>query len=123
MMVDTFRLQDLPFPGFSQLTWEHESTIDGSLFDIGEDAGYTNLGIHKVSGQIWLAEDTEQIRELECFLGSPNITEPIQVQADIKTNDLIIDKMPVIVYKLREIKENYKMIHTGKWSIKRQIWK
>ena len=69
LKVNTFLLQDSPFPGFDVLTWEHQSFIDGTLWDIGNDAGYTPIGITKVHGQIWTTDNTNQIDELEYFIG------------------------------------------------------
>ena len=61
LKVNTFALYDSPFPGFELLTWDHETFVDGTLWDIGDDAGYTPIGITKVYGQIWLAQDVNQV--------------------------------------------------------------
>ena len=117
--VNTFALQDQPFPGFELLTWEHESFVDGTLWDIGVDAGYTPIGITKVYGQLWIAQDMQQITELEYFLGvGSGLTEPMNTKAYIQTHD-VVDSINTVIYRLRNIDTNYLIVHDGKWMIKR----
>jgi hypothetical protein len=119
LKVNTFALQDQPFPGFELLTWDHESFVDGTLWDIGADAGYTPIGITKVHGQIWLAQDTQQISELEYFLGvQSGLTERMNTKAYIQTHD-VAEKVDAVIYRLRNIDTNYLIVHDGKWMIKR----
>lgn len=119
LKVNTFNLKDEPFPGFELLTWEHESYTNGTLWDIGFDAGYTPIGISKVHGQIWLSHETQQISELEYFLGvHSGLTEPIKTK--IFVQDVFgLDTIDATVYKLREIRSAYNIVHDGKWTIKR----
>ena len=117
--MNTFALQDQPFPGFELLTWEHESFVDGTLWDIGVDAGYTPIGITKVYGQLWIAQDMQQITELEYFLGvGSGLTEPMNTKAYIQTHD-VVDSINTVIYRLRNIDTNYLIVHDGKWMIKR----
>lgn len=119
LKVNTFALQDEPFPGFELLTWEHESFVDGTLWDIGNDAGYTPIGITKVHGQLWLAQDTQQISELEYFLGvQSGLTEPMSTKVFIQTHD-VAERIDAVIYRLRNINTNYLIVHDGKWMIKR----
>lgn len=119
LKVNTFALQDEPFPGFELLTWEHESYTDGTLWDIGTDAGYTSIGLSKVQGQLWLAHDLQQIKELEYFLGAKTgLTEPISAKITVQ-DDYFAEKIDAIIYRLREIKSIYNIIPDGKWIIKR----
>jgi hypothetical protein len=119
LKVNTFNLSDEPFPGFELLTWEHESYTDGTLWDIGFDAGYTPIGVSKVHGQIWLAHDTQQILELEYFLGAHSgLTEPLKAKIYIR-DELVVEKVDATVYKLREIRNDYNIVYDGKWLIKR----
>jgi hypothetical protein len=119
LKVNTFTLQDEPFPGFELLTWDHESFIDGTLWDLGSDAGYTPIGITKVHGQIWLAHDVQQISELEYFIGAKSgLTEPITTQCYI-LNEGFTEKIDTVVYRLREIKTIYNIVSDGRWIIKR----
>lgn len=119
LKVNTFLLQDEPFPGFELLTWENESFIDGTLWDIGDDAGYTPIGMTKVHGQLWLSNNSQQINEFEYFVGAKSgLTEPIKTKCHILTNDFV-DTLDVTVYRLIEIKNIYNIIHDGKWLIKR----
>ena len=121
LKVNTFRLYDQPFPGFSLLCWEHEASIPGTLWDMGVDAGYTPLSANltDVSGQIWLSDNIQQISELEYFIGvHSGLTEPIKQKALISTKDLTKECIDVTVYKLKEIKKDYIIINDGKWSIR-----
>ena len=119
LKVNTFNLKDEPFPGFELLTWDHESYTNGTLWDIGFDAGYTPIGISKVHGQVWLAHDINQITELEYFLGvNSGLTEPVKTKIFIQ-DTLGTEKIDATVYKLREIKSAYSIVYDGKWLIKR----
>lgn len=119
LKVNTFNLRDEPFPGFELLTWDHESYTNGTLWDIGFDAGYTPIGVTKVHGQVWLAHDSQQISELEYFLGAySGLTEPLKTDIFVQT-DFGVEKINGTVYKLKEIKSVYNIVYDGKWSIKR----
>lgn len=119
LKVNTFNLRDEPFPGFELLTWEHESFTNGTLWDIGNDAGYTPIGIAQVYGQIWLAHDLNQLNELEYFLGAKTgLTEPMKTECYIMC-DGIAEKIDVTVFRLREIRTIYSIVSDGKWIIKR----
>ena len=119
LKVNTFQLKDQPFPGFELLTWEHESYTEGTLWDIGFDAGYTPIGISKVHGQVWLSRDHQQISELEYFLGvHSGLTEPMKTKIYIQDN-FGNEKITATIYKLREIKSIYSIVYDGKWLIKR----
>ncbi len=120
LKVNTFSLYDSPFPGFELLTWDHESFVDGTLWDIGDDAGYTPIGITKVYGQLWLPQDINQVSELENFLGvHSGLTEPMKTKCSIIAND-IAERLDVVIYRLRRIDMNYTIVHDGKWMIKRK---
>jgi hypothetical protein len=120
LKVNTFLLKDSVFPGFDLLTWEHESYIDGTLWDMGYDAGYTPIGISKVYGQIWIAQDLKKISDLEYFLGvKSGLTEPIVTQCHINSNEFI-GTLDTVVYRLKNINNRYNIVHDGKWLIKRE---
>ncbi|NBP56314.1 hypothetical protein EBU71_07245 [bacterium] len=120
LKVDTFNLRDQPFPGFELLTWEHESYIHGTLWDIGLDAGYTEIGIDNVYGQIWLTDSIDPLQELSYFLGYPNRTYQKKMRAIINDdNNLIKEQIDATVYILKEIRPEYKRINDGKWFLKR----
>jgi len=120
LKVDTFNLRDQPFPGFELLTWEHESYIHGTLWDIGLDAGYTEIGIDNVYGQIWLTDSIDPLQELLYFLGYPNRTYRKKMRAIINDdNNLIKEQIDATVYILKEIRPEYKRINDGKWFLKR----
>jgi gamma-glutamylcyclotransferase (GGCT)/AIG2-like uncharacterized protein YtfP len=120
LKVDTFHLKDAPFPGFEILTWEHESFLHGTLWDLGVDAGYTEIGLNNVYGQIWITEYPNQLLELNEFLGYPNITSPKRKKVTIHSSaDMINEELDCIVYTLNTIKSEYKIIKDGKWQLKR----
>jgi hypothetical protein len=119
LKVNSFLLKDEPLPGFNLLTWDHESYIHGTLWDIGNDAGYTPIGISKVHGQIWLAEDLDRIQELEFFLGvKSGLTEPIVTECYINSNEFV-GTINTVVHKLSKIETIYNIVPDGKWLIKR----
>jgi hypothetical protein len=120
LKVNTFFLTDEPFPGFELLTWDHETFVDGTLWDIGDDAGYTPIGITKVYGQVWIPQDINKVSELEYFLGvHSGLTEPMKTKCHIVDNN-IHESIDAIIYRLRAIDRNYTIVHDGKWMIKRR---
>lgn len=121
MRVDKFRLYDAPYPGFELLTWEDHTKTFGTLWDIGDDAGYTSIGNNFVKGQLWLANDLTKIDELEYFLGAKSgLTEPHKIKVYIQKDD-IMEQVDAIVYKLKKIETIYKIVNDGYWSIKRSM--
>lgn len=121
LKVNTFLPHDAPIPGFDLLAWENECFTFGSLWDLGLDAGYTSLGKGNVRGQLWLAENLDSIKELEYFLGAQSgLTEPHKVKVTIHSgNPPLIETLDAIVYRLTKIRENYKLLNTDNWWIKR----
>lgn len=120
LKVNTFALQDEPFPGFELLTWEHQSYAYGTLWDIGVDAGYTPIGLAQVQGQLWLAHDIQRIEELEYFIGAKSgLTEKSFAKIHIQA-DGIFENLDATVYKLAQIKPIYNIVPDGKWMIKRE---
>lgn len=119
LKVDTFQLQDQPFPGFELLTWEHESKAPGTLWDLGIDAGFTTIGKGFVKGQLWVAHDLDKVKELELFVGvESGLTEPTKIPVLVET-DACQTTVEAIVYKLREIKNIYNIVSDGHWLLKR----
>ncbi len=120
LKVNPFILNDAPLPGFDLLAWEHECSVKGTLWDIGYDAGYTFIGNTDVKGQLWIAETVSAVKELEEFVGvNSGLTEPMKVKVEITPEPLIKEVVDAVVYKLTKIKNEYKIVHTGNWMLKR----
>lgn len=121
LQVDTFNLNDAPFPGFELLTWEHESFIEAGLWDIGNDAGVTLSPFTKVYGQTWLTDSTTPITELQDFLQVPQSThiEKVKIHIEIK-NDLQKNHINGIVFALNEVKPHFKRLTEERWFLRRK---
>ena len=122
LKVSPFIFGDAPIPGFELLTWDNESSIFGTLWDIGIDAGVTKIGKGLVYGQLWLAEDTNKIETLEEYMGvKSGLREPSPVDVQIQTKDGEIQEViKAITFHLTKIRDYYKIVEDGKWQIKRQ---
>lgn len=121
LKVDTLQLKDQPFPGFELLTWDHESFVHGTLWDTGIDAGYTEIGLDNVYGQIWITEKYDAIDELSFFLGYPQRTYSKKLKVTIKAEDLISETIEALVFPLRKIEPHFNRIHDGRWFLKRGL--
>lgn len=111
---------DAPLPGFELLTWEHESFIVGSLWDIGPDCSYTTIGQTEIHGQIWLEESRGAGKELEYFSGvRSGLTELVTVPVRIKY-DGVDTEFDVCTFRLKQILPTYKLLRNGSWWIKKE---
>lgn len=117
LKVNPFILQDQPYPGFELLTWDNESWTDGTLWDLGLDAGYTKIGLGSVYGQVWKCLSHSREKELEDMFIHDNLLKPTEIKV------LIQDIPPIIItartFQLNSILTDYKIISDGKWMIKR----
>ena len=120
LKVSPFLLQDSPLPGFRVLTWEHESWTNGTLWDLGKDAGFSIIGKDKVYGQLWVAEDLNRIEDINSFFGvKSGLTIPTEIDVSILIDNLITESIPAITFALESIKPTYKIVSDGKWLIRR----
>lgn len=116
LKVNPFVLHDSPVPGFELLSWDHESWTEGTLLDIGGDAGFTPIGHHRVYGQIWIAHSFEHVDFIEQAFGcSSGISSPEKIKVKVEPDSII----EAITYRLTKIPSDSKIIEDGKWLIKR----
>jgi hypothetical protein len=117
LKVNPFILNDTPLPGFEILSWDHESWTEGTLLDLGNDAGFTPIGHHKVYGQIWIAKSFEYLRFMEESFGvHSGISSPEKIVVKLEPDTTL----EAITYRLTNIPSDSKIIKDGKWIIKRQ---
>lgn len=102
-----------PPEGFQVLSWETESFVCGSLWDIGCDLGYTPEGFSAVSGQVWKAEAPELEKKLHEMIGDH--TFPIKTKAILKELD---ETIPVTVFCLKEVKPSFIRLYNT-WILKK----
>jgi hypothetical protein len=121
LKVNSFILQDTTYPGFELLTWEKESWTQGTLWDIGEDAGFTIIGKSNVSGQLWICRDVQKEKEIYNLFGvDSGISQPIDIEVKIKTQeDLVEETIKAKTFALTKILESYRIVNDGFWTIKR----
>lgn len=111
-----FILQDSPLPGFEILSWD--SWTLGTMWDIGDDAGYTKIGKQKVHGQLWKLEDPsrpviEKIREYAGIY--KGVKEETLVTVKVPINDLISHDLQATTFSLSKIDTNYTIVNDGRW--------
>lgn len=121
LKVNTFILQDQPFPGLSVLTWETQSYTKGTLLDIGVDSVFIPNGNYKVFGQLWTVEDLNKISEFEDFLGiHDGLKKIIEIPVTIEYDKERLGQYKAITYTSNKlILSNFKVVEDGKWMIKR----
>lgn len=119
LKVNPFVLQDQPLPGFEVLVWENEAWTLGTLLDIGVDAGFTPIGHTKVHGQLWLAKDIYQTKQLETLAGvESGLTKIIKIPVVIQ-NNILKEEIEALTFKLTNISDYHRIVNDGKWTIKR----
>jgi hypothetical protein len=109
-------LAEAAIPGFRVLTWNAE--VDGTLWDIGNDSGYTRLGISTVKGQLWIPDNYNNYSDLKSFCRvDEGLTEITKVKAKFKIepDDIVSEEFEVLTFALTSIKSQYKIIYTGIW--------
>ena len=120
LKVNPFLLYDQPVSGFEILSWDNQSWTNGTLWDIGVDAGYTRIGKGSVYGQIWLTRDVNKIPDLEDMLGVyRGLREPVEVDVSLEIEPSVIEHIKAITFQLKTISNEYKIVNDGKWLIKR----
>jgi hypothetical protein len=121
LKVDPFHLRDQPVPGFDLLTWDHQSYVFGTLWDIDGDAGISEVGIDRVYGQVWTYDHGDQLKVLYEYFGAPKISYPVVRKVYIEDkDDLINEKISATIFLLSKILPQYTMIRDGRWSLKRE---
>lgn len=114
--VNTLHPNDGPFPGFKLVTYENESWTMGTLIDIGVDAGFTNLGHHRVYGQLWRAEDPNRLYEFEDIIGiRSGFNELIKIPVEVESEGII----DALTYRIKNLPKPFEIIPSGRWSIKK----
>lgn len=110
---------DAPVPGFELLAHENQCSTIGTLWDIGNDAGFTLIGKTLIRGQLWIAKDMDAITELEDYLGVyKGLTVPEKITVDVVYEDIMLkEELPATIYKLATIKPAYKMLDDGWWTL------
>jgi len=121
LKVNSFVLHDTPYPGFELLTWDMESWTFGTLWDLGDDAGYSRIGKSDVKGQVWICKNKEKENELNKFFGVEiGLTEPVEINVNIKTNDnIVVEEVKAKTFALTKIQKEYTIVNDGYWMIKR----
>ena len=122
LKVNTLFPNDTPIPGFNLVAWDTEAWTYGTLLDLGDDASFTPIGHTKVSGQLWYADNTKAIKELEYFAGvKSGFVREIEVPVIVECNeDLIKEEISAITFALNEINSTkYEIVDNGKWYIKK----
>lgn len=111
-------LSDAPIPGFRVLSWKAE--VNGTLWDIGGDAGMSKIGINKVQGQLWIPDTYDHYSTLKSFCRvDEGLTEPFNTKASFKIDptDITSEEVEVLTFALTKIDPQYKIIHTGVWGV------
>lgn len=120
LKVNPFILQDKPLPGFNLLSWDNETSVEGSLWELDcGDAAYSKIITTSVRGQLWKLEDPDpdNISFLEDCVGvSKGICAPLEVNVTVTINELEKQQLRAITFALNRIIPNYKLIKDGRWK-------
>lgn len=115
LKVNPFVLGDAPFPGFDLVAWD--GWTYGTLWDRGEDAGFTLIGKTKVHGQLWRLLEPTKLPELEDFWGvTRGNNELSEVEIVVPINEIENETIKAITYTLTKIDTSYKIVYDGKWK-------
>lgn len=108
---------DQPYPGFDFLVGEAVCSAKGTLYDLGNDAGYIPEGNSLVSGQIWIAESAYTIRELRSFFIPNGNCKEIPIRVKIKEDKEQLE-IPVVTFGLERVPFGAKRIESGYWAVR-----
>ena len=114
--VNTFLPSDRPLPGFRLITYESESWVEGTLLDLGRDAGYTPIGHTQVFGQIWYAEEPDSV---DLLLDMVGIKSGMNELFEVPVYTVSDDTLNAFTYRLTTIPHGSDIVRDGKWTIKR----
>lgn len=119
LKVSPFFLKDSPVPGFELVTWDHQSWVYGTLYDIGDDAGFTPIGKDKVHGQVWRTDSIYNVYDLAKYSGVyDGLTEEVDLKVKIEDEGLE-QILKATTFRLTEIKSEYNIVRGGHWIPKR----
>lgn len=112
-----FHPADAPYDGFEILAGEANCTAEGTLFDLGQNAGYIPIGSTVVRGQIWATSNLYLIQELKDFAyPDGNVKRDfIYVKIVDEDDDLVV---PASVFTLDVVPDFAKRIESGFWSVR-----
>ena len=114
LKVNPFLLGDRPLPGFELIAWD--SWTMGTLWDIGEDAGYTVIGKDKVHGQLWKVEDYKELPLLgRCCGINLGLSEEININLNVPIDELLTESLSAVTFALKSISNDYSIVSDGKW--------
>jgi hypothetical protein len=108
---------DQPYYGFDILVGEAQCSAEGTLYDLGSDAGFVPHGKTRVRGQIWIADTTATIEELKEFAypkGNVRLV-PIHVTITEENEKLVI---PSLTFALEQIPRMAKPVQSGFWPVR-----
>jgi gamma-glutamylcyclotransferase (GGCT)/AIG2-like uncharacterized protein YtfP len=115
LKVNPFLLGDRPLPGFELVAWD--SWTLGTLWDIGEEAGYSIIGKTKVHGQLWRLEDNSNEELIkQCSGIFSGLNREINVEVVVPIDELVSENLMATTYALQEINTCYKIVSDGRWK-------
>lgn len=108
---------DGPYTGFEIIAGETQCSITGTLFDLGENAGYIPEGNTNVKGQIWTADNYTLIQELKEFAYPKGNVRLHKVNVTITEDkeNLII---PATVFALNAVPVTALRVISGFWAVR-----
>ena len=116
LKANPFALYDEPLPGFEVLSWNSWTT--GTMWDIGNDAGFTTIGHHQVYGQVWKLVDPSQnvLHKIRDYSGAyTGLREEVDVRVVVPIDDLIKEELQATTFALSKIANDYEIIREGRW--------
>jgi gamma-glutamylcyclotransferase (GGCT)/AIG2-like uncharacterized protein YtfP len=108
---------DAPYYGFEILAGEVQCSVIGTLYDLGQNAGYHQTGNTKVRGQIWTTNNSNLIQELKEFAYPKGNVCLATVHVTItEDNEKMV--IPATTFALEKPPLSGKVVDSGYWIVK-----
>lgn len=108
---------DGPYDGFEIIAGETQCTVKGTLYDLGENAGFIPEGNTLVKGQIWTAQNYNLIQELKDF-AYPKGNVRLQKVSVTITEDKDNLVIPATVFALNSVPASALKVNSGFWAVR-----
>lgn len=108
---------DGPYHGFEILAGEAQCSTTGSLYDLGDNAGFLPKGNGVIRGQIWTTYSYQLIDELKDF-AYPNGNVRLQTVRVTITEDDERIVVPATIFAMDYVPEGAKRVDSGFWNVR-----
>lgn len=108
---------DAPYPGFELLAGEMQCSVQGTLYDLGYNAGYHPVGTTNVRGQIWTTHNSTLVKDMYEILYSQGNVQLLSANVTI-TEDKEKMVVPAMIFSLHAVPDQVKIVDSGYWLVR-----